>query len=106
MTKDGYPEEHELDVIKEWHISKWHKELDPFKLIDFIESITWTSEWCIKRRGKRIVYFEFHTAGWSGNEEIIEVLKSTFFWTLYWQKSIRGGHYYFKVYKLKNKNHE
>jgi hypothetical protein len=64
--KDGYPEEEELKTIETWDIA------DPFGLIDFIESITWTPDWCISVKGKRVKHFEFHTAGWSGNEEIFE----------------------------------
>jgi hypothetical protein len=41
---------------------------------------------------------ELHTAGWSGNEDTIGALQSNaMFWALYWQKSERGGHYYFIV---------
>jgi hypothetical protein len=42
-----------------------------------------------------------HTGGCSGNEEIIQSLQDTIFWALFWYKSIRGGHYYFKIKKLK-----
>lgn len=41
-------------------------------------------------------YLELHTGGWLENEEIIEELIQSFFWVLFWQKSERGGHYYFK----------
>ncbi len=97
---DGYPDAEELKIVEEWDIN------DPFGLIDFIESITWNPDCCIEIKGKRVKYFEFHTAGWSGNEEIIESLQKNMFWTLYWVKSYRGGHYYFKVYKLKNGNYD
>jgi hypothetical protein len=40
---------------------------------------------------------ELHTGGWSGNEEIISVLQNSMFWVMYWQKSERGGHYYFEL---------
>lgn len=35
------------------------------------------------------------TGGWSDHEDIIEDLKGTFFWFMYWQESKRGGHYKF-----------
>lgn len=37
-----------------------------------------------------------HTGGWSENEEAIDNFSKTMYWTLYWYKSERGGHYYFK----------
>jgi len=93
-----YPDTRDLLMIKEWDVIK-----DPFGLLDFVESVTWTPDWCINIRGKRVKYFEFHTGGWSGNEEIIGALKDNpNFFLLYWIKTYRGGHYYFKVYKLKS----
>ena len=41
-----------------------------------------------------------HTGGWSENEAIISDLVETEFWLLYWQKSERGGHYYFEIYDV------
>ena len=43
-----------------------------------------------------------HTGGWSGNEDIIEALAATVFWLMYWQKSERGGHYYFEIPGIKD----
>lgn len=97
MRKDGYPEEEELEIIKEWNAIA-----DPFGLIEFIESITWCPDWCISLKGKNVKWFEFHTGGWSGNEEIIEALnQNAMFFTLYWVKTNKGGHYYFKVKIIK-----
>jgi hypothetical protein len=47
------------------------------------------------KNGKFKFKLELHTGGWSDNETIISDLESNFFWFLYWQKSVRGGHYYF-----------
>ena len=91
-----YPDDEDLKRIREWDIR------DPFGLIEFIESIGWCDP--VRRRGRRVWYVEFHTWGWSGNEDIISALQSNYlFWSLYWEKSVRGGHYYFRVYKLKSK---
>ena len=91
-----YPDESDLQKIKEW--DSIH---DPFGLIEFIKSICWCD--AVRIRGKRIWYVEFHTWGWSGNEEIIDALRRNekLFWAIYWIKSYRGGHYYFKIKKLK-----
>ena len=58
----------------------------------------WHWDDCIrfKQKGKTF-WLELHTGGWSGNEEIIDALgRNKMFWMLYWQKSERGGHYWFK----------
>lgn len=38
---------------------------------------------------------ELTTGGWSDNEEIINELADTWFWSLWWQESKRGGYYKF-----------
>jgi len=91
--KDGYPTKKELDYIKNYDLLK----IQSFKpLIIFLRSIWWQANWGFKFNKYDL---ELHTGGWSGNEEIISVLQNTIFWFLCWEKSIRGGHYYFKIYK-------
>jgi len=83
-----YPTEEELERIAKWDVS------DAQGLIEFIRGL-----WRYAEDG----YFELSgdelglsTAGWSGNEEIIEALRRNhLFWALHWKKSERGGHYYF-----------
>jgi hypothetical protein len=94
--EEEYPDESDLQKIREWDAIK-----DPFGLVEFIklicnyDAICWT--------GKKVWQVEFHTCGWSGNEDIINALHDNkhLFWGIYWQKSERGGHYYFKIRKLK-----
>jgi len=43
---------------------------------------------------------ELHTFGWSGNEDVIEAMKKNFFWFFFWEMSVRGGHYWFKLYQF------
>ena len=45
--------------------------------------------------------FELHTGGWSGNESIISELEETSFWIMFWQRTERGGHYYFDYQMIK-----
>jgi len=68
------------------------------KLIEYLKSIWWTPEMGIKEKGNIL---ELHTLGWSGNELIMNKLVQTMFWKLYWEKSVRGGHYYFKICGIK-----
>ena len=84
----GYPDEAELDKIRKWFMD------DAMGLIQFINEL-----WKYADNG----YFKFttghlelHTAGWSGNEDIVEALMDNkMFWLLFWEKTERGGHYYF-----------
>ena len=90
-----YPDKSDLKLIRKWDAIK-----DPFKLIEFIQSICWCD--AVKIRGKKVWYVEFHTWGWSGNEDIINALRDNpIFFALYWLKTHRGGHYYFRVHKLR-----
>ena len=100
MDIDGYPEEHELKSISEFDIVK-----NPVTdLIDYIKD-RWQYADCgyfsseLKdSSGKHILKLRMSTAGWSGNESIIEALqKNNVFWMMYWHESKRGGHYSFEI---------
>jgi hypothetical protein len=100
--KDGYPEEQELERIRTWSID------DPLGLMEFVKSL-----WAYVDAGYWTQYlmkdgtsqFQISTAGWSGNEEIIEVLQeNVVFWMMYWQSSKRGGHYEFYVPSSPHRN--
>lgn len=47
--------------------------------------------------------YAISTAGWSGNESIIQALQENpnYFWMLFWFSIQRGGHYVLKVYQPK-----
>ena len=94
-----YPTDEDLKFIKDFDIVKTH----PNKMVDHLEAIWWTPSWGFKKveMPDKSIELELHTGGWSGNEEIIGTLMDTMFWDVYWEKSLKGGHYYFKVYKLK-----
>ena len=53
-------------------------------------------------RGTKIVVWEYHTLGWSGNEAIIETLKTSWLFDYLLQRYDRGGHYYFDPPEEKN----
>jgi hypothetical protein len=88
-----YPTVEELKMIREYDIFN----NDIGGLLELIKSIWWGSGWGFSLKGKKVLYLELHTGGWSGNEDIIEALRVTMFWAFYWKKTIRGGHYFFKI---------
>lgn len=97
MTGYEYPNERTLKIIETSTL--W--ETNPKSFLDYIEGSWWDADIGFKTRGKKIITLELHTLGWSGNEEIIRALQKNDFWWMYWQKSIRGGHYWFKIKEIK-----
>ncbi len=98
LDENNYPDEESLKQIKEWDIL----ERGIYGLLDLIEENTNWPDWSISITGKRILHFEYHTGGWSGNEDVISALRQNpLFWSLYWVKSTRGGHYFFRIYPIK-----
>jgi len=98
LDKDGYPDEGSLAKIKEWDILK--QGIDG--LLDLIKENTQWADRQISQRGKYVIYYTYHTGGWSGNEDVIDALHHNFlFWAMFWQKSTRGGHYYFRIKREK-----
>lgn len=88
-----------LKEIQNWDIKDAHnlvKRLRNMWQYDdyFIEN--WGLDHIHKERP--VLMLELHTGGWSGNEDIIKVLqKHKLFWKMWWWKTERGGHYYFKI---------
>lgn len=94
LDENNYPDEDSLKQITEWDLMTQ----DIYGLLDLIKENTNWADRQIRIEGKRVIRFEYHTGGWSGNEDVIEALmRNTFFWVLFWLKSERGGHYYFKI---------
>jgi len=91
-----YPDEQVLKIIREWDIFKEDIE----KFLELIQSEWKYADMGGFKRKKNIV--ELHTFGWSGNEDIIHALESNFgFWSAFWWKTERGGHYWFEIRELK-----
>ena len=93
---DGYPTKKELEKIKKWDFK------DPMGLMNHVEEL-WNYPDRFVLTGKRVLRLYLSTGGWSGNESIIEALQQNPFWYFYWQKSQRGGHYWFKIKLTKSK---
>lgn len=88
--KDGYPTKKELQRIKKWPIIM---DLDGF--LRFIENL-WEYPDRFVLTGKKVKRLYLSTGGWSGNESIISAMKENLFWVIAWEKSVRGGHYWFR----------
>ena len=92
-----YPDTIQLKAIRDWDVMK-----DPFGLLEYITPLI-EEYGTIRITGKYIKKVYITTDGWSGNEDIIRALRENtyLFWSVYWEKSERGGVYTFKVRKLK-----
>ncbi len=100
MTPDGYPDDDELDKIEKWD---WH---DVPSLIEFIIERWAYADRGVKRKWAKdsllkrswVLHLELHTAGWSGNEDLINSLLRNRMATavLNYRKWETGGHYWFE----------
>lgn len=89
---ERYPSAIELREIKNWG-------MDYEALMDWVGSIWAYKDWGWKQRGRT---YWISTAGWSGNEEIIEAMRNNknHFWGMCVYSWRRGGHYVFKIPKF------
>ena len=100
LDENHYPDEKCLKAIEKWDILKDGVQ----GLLDLVEENTNWPDWSISITGKRVLHFEYHTGGWSGNEDVIDALEhNPLFFVLYWKKSVRGGSYYFRIKPIKEK---
>lgn len=92
---NSYPDDETLNAIKKFDVTKDDVET----LLDVVhDAWNYADDGGFVRNGSKL---ELHTFGWSGNEDIIIALQENlFFFSLYWQKSVRGGHYYFTIKKI------
>lgn len=94
MDADGYPDEAELQRIREW------PHQDCADLLAFVRSLWW-GKWGWRQNGYR---YRISTGGWSGNESLIAAMEDNdMFWMLTWRSSRRGGYYVFEVPEAKAK---
>lgn len=94
LDRDGYPTEEALKTIKNADLTK----IPIRTFLDYVGSNWKYADDGFILKGKKVLKLELHTCGWSGNEDVIEALKENrFFFMLYWEKTVRGGHYYFTI---------
>ena len=104
MTKPFYPLERQLKKIENFDVMKSPDH--PLKLFHYIRTIWHWPDWGYYEHWgfnfirKKVFKIECHTGGWSGNECIIQALeKNKWVWAFFWEKSVRGGHFYFEIDK-------
>lgn len=105
LDEDGYPTEEFLESIKTAKPDESERYPDfCYGLLDAIRPIWryaeagyWSSEKAEDAMGQPVMRYEISTAGWSGNEDIMDALQDNhMFWTLGWLQTRRGGHYTFE----------
>ena len=93
LDKDGYPSERTLE-----RLSGWDMLTQPLEELLSLLATNW--KWGLKRTDWKdgTIKLYLATGGWSGNEEIIAALSNNYlFWSLCWDKSKRGGAYWFTI---------
>jgi hypothetical protein len=102
---DGYPTNESLKAIKEF-------PLDMVGARDFVRSALFNcAEKCCasyeeieetNNFGRQVIHGQFSTGGWSGAEDLIEIIENRFDTCesmIHWN---RGGHYIFEFEKKEN----
>ena len=90
---NGYPTQETIEAIEKWPHD------DHVGLMEFVRKAWHWPDYFRQVRGGRYL---LSTGGWSGNEELIVALEmNTMFWAMSWQQSKRGGHYEFKLMKVR-----
>jgi hypothetical protein len=104
LDSEGYPTDEWLEFLRQYTPD------DSLPIMDFVQNVLidgwWMPAWGfkLKRKYKGVRKLELHTGGWSGNEEIINVLVRNFYLTQFAMKYVKwttGGHYYFKIKEKK-----
>jgi hypothetical protein len=97
LDGDGYPTEEAERLVREWPHDDFHG------LMAFVRGLWRYSEYWNESKdfdiiGKEVIKHHVSTAGWSGNESLIQALKENrMFWLMCWEQSRRGGHYIFEL---------
>lgn len=94
LDEDGYPTEEALNLIDNWDMDN----IDG--LFVFVKNLWWSPDWGWKEEeesnDRKIKIYSISTGGWSGNEELIRLLKKKeLFWEMCLLSYRRGGHYKF-----------
>jgi len=103
LDLSGYPTNEYLEFIRNYK----PEQMPVFEFVDTILRNGWYfDDWgfVLHRRYNDKRKLELHTGGWSGNEEIIEVILSNIFLTHFEMRYVMwctGGHHYFELSEYK-----
>lgn len=97
---DGYPTDETLREIRHWPVENSGELMRycarAWSYPDRFVRVERPEEDVLFREGSE--WWRVSTGGWSGNEDIIEAMRSNHpFWLMCWFSSRRGGHYVFEV---------
>lgn len=110
MDKDGYPDDDDLKRVKDWDAIA-----DPKGLFLFVADLWKYDDYkkmSVGRHGflkdREVIRLEFHTGGWSGNEDLMDALLNgngvMGVGDMFLNEWRRGGHYYFEIPKEYNED--
>lgn len=98
FNENGYPTDDTITRIENFDILPDLSNLPHY--LNLVISHWEYADWGVAYNHSTGV-LELHTAGWSGNESIISAMEKTrMFWSLFWLRSERGGHYYFELFQF------
>lgn len=105
--RDGYPLEEELKRVREWDDFTFEGYKEFFEFLRTIWNYATDSDgeqWYFQGPQQfwdgdnECLQYQISTGGWSGNEEIISVMRENFvLWSQTWYLHKRGGHFQFLV---------
>ena len=96
MDEDGYPTEETERLVREF-------EGDARELLASLREVWmhptyWDEEEGVDILDRPVHRYHVSTAGWSGNESLIEALRDHWiFWMRFWVEERVGGHFIFEI---------
>lgn len=101
LDEDGYPTEEAIRKIQAWDDNSPSGFVEFFEFLKslwHLKSFGWYSEEFNEGGWKGLRYY-LSTAGWSGNECLIEAFqRNEWLWYYTWECARKGGHYEFEFY--------
>jgi hypothetical protein len=106
LDEDGYPTDSGLKIVEHWPSD------DPHGWFNFIHKLWAYTSWGWNmsrtaheyREDRYVDRYKISTAGWSGNERVVEAMsRNILLWHITWVQSRRGGHHIFDI-EVENTN--